>query len=68
MVCNDDTKANVCPANTTYCSCIHVLEVDLNDLVEVILVDEGFTYQTNHPLHLHGQSFALMGIDKVSKF
>lgn len=39
--------------------------MDLNDLIEVIFVDGG-TQQENHPFHLHGYSFAVLGMDKVN--
>lgn len=37
-----------------FCACNHVLQVRLNSTVEIILVDEGFTYDASHPFHLHG--------------
>lgn len=59
-------KEKICPSNTTqYCSCVHVIELNLNDLVELVVVDEGFTFQSNHPMHLHGFRFAVIGIEKV---
>jgi L-ascorbate oxidase len=48
-----------------HCSCIHVLELELNDLVELIVIDEAFTHVSNHPMHLHGHSYAVIGMDKV---
>jgi L-ascorbate oxidase len=66
MICNQTNKDQVCPlSESDYCSCIHVLELELNDLVELIIVDEGFTFQSNHPMHLHGHSFAVIGVNKV---
>jgi L-ascorbate oxidase len=66
MVCNDSTKSAICPDNKAYCSCIYTFQLDLNDLVELVIVDEGFTYQTNHPMHLHGHPFAVIGVEKLN--
>ena len=46
--------------------CIHVLEVNLNDVVELIVFDEAVTFKSNHNVHLHGYSFTVVGMDKVS--
>ena len=29
------------------------------------MVDQGFTFQSNHPMHLHGTSFAVLAINKL---
>ena len=66
MVCNQDSKKEICGNNKTIlCSCIHLLEVDLNDVVELIVFDQAYTFTTNHNVHLHGFSFAVLGMDKV---
>ena len=66
LICNQTNKDTICPPNQSeYCSCIHVLEIGLNELVELVIIDEGFTYQSNHPMHLHGHEFAVIGIEKV---
>lgn len=46
--------------------CIHVLEIDLNDIVELIVYDEAVTFNTNHDVHLHGFDFAVVAMDKVN--
>jgi hypothetical protein len=43
----------------------YILEVDLNDVVEIIVFDQAYTFTTNHNVHFHGFSFAVLGIDKV---
>ena len=64
MICNS-TKAQAClEQNFGFCECVHVLEIDLNDLVEIILID-GSSYFQNHPVHLHGHHFAVLGSDQV---
>jgi hypothetical protein len=49
MICNFVNKSHACPTNKTYCGCIYTLEFELNDVVEFVIVDEGFTFQSNHP-------------------
>lgn len=49
-----------------YCSCIYTLEFNIGDIVEFVIVDEGFTFQSNHPMHLHGMSFAVLDIKKLN--
>ncbi|CRL02097.1 CLUMA_CG015286, isoform A [Clunio marinus] len=48
-----------------FCHCTHVLQVPLNAVVEMILVDEGFTYDANHMFHLHGNYFNVIGMDRL---
>jgi len=64
MFCNENERQLACPGNSSeFCSCIHKYDIKLNDVVELILVD-GMVGE-NHPVHLHGQSFAVLGMDKV---
>lgn len=48
-----------------FCSCNHILQVPLNATIEVILVDEGFRYDANHPFHLHGHDFRVVGMGRI---
>ena len=48
-----------------YCECIYVLSVKLGSVVELIVIDEGYTFAANHPMHLHGQHFRVVGMGKV---
>ena len=48
-----------------FCGCLHTLEISMNDVVELVIVDGG-TQGENHPIHLHGHSFAVLGIEKAS--
>lgn len=52
---------------TEFCKCEHVLQVSLNSIVEIIIVDEGFTYDTNHPFHLHGSAFRVLAVDRIGR-
>lgn len=62
--CNSSTVEN---CKNVFCSCTHVLQVKLNSVVEVIMVDEGFTFDANHPFHLHGHNFRVVAMAKVGK-
>lgn len=48
-----------------FCECTHVLQVPLNASVELILVDEGYRYDANHPFHLHGHSFRVVAMERI---
>ncbi|XP_043509689.1 laccase-2-like isoform X3 [Frieseomelitta varia] len=50
-----------------YCACTHVLQVKLGSVVEIILVDEGFAYDANHPFHLHGYQFRVIAMERIGK-
>ena len=49
-----------------FCECTHRLKVALGDVVEIILIDEGVPYDANHPTHLHGYKYRVIGMDRVS--
>lgn len=49
----------------TFCECTHVLQIPLNSVVEMILIDEGVTYDANHMFHLHGNYFHVVGMDRL---
>lgn len=51
----------------TFCECTHVLQIPLNSVVEMILIDEGVTYDANHMFHLHGHYFHVIGMDRLGK-
>lgn len=48
-----------------FCKCHHVLQVALDSIVEIVIVDEGVTYDTNHPFHLHGSSFRVLAVERL---
>lgn len=50
-----------------FCECTHVLQVPLNSTVEVVLVDEGYKYDANHPFHLHGHDFRVVAMERIQK-
>uniref|UniRef100_A0A8D8P5K9 L-ascorbate oxidase n=1 Tax=Culex pipiens TaxID=7175 RepID=A0A8D8P5K9_CULPI len=48
-----------------FCQCPHVLQIPLNSTVEMVLIDEGFTFDANHPFHLHGHAFRVVGMERL---
>ncbi|GBP81803.1 Laccase-11 [Eumeta japonica] len=64
--CNVSSVSSSCKQD--YCECSHVLSVKLNSVVEVIIVDEGVTFDANHPFHLHGHNFRVVGMRRLSNF
>jgi len=48
-----------------FCHCVHTLKVKKDSLVEVVLIDKGHTYYANHPFHLHGHVFAVLGMERL---
>ncbi|KAL7634546.1 UNVERIFIED_CONTAM: hypothetical protein RMT77_014923 [Armadillidium vulgare] len=61
LYCNSSTVTN---CEEQFCRCTHKLDVKLGSLVEIILVDTG-SLDANHPFHLHGYLFAVLGMEKV---
>ena len=51
----------------TFCECTHVLQIPVKSVVEMILIDEGVTYDANHMFHLHGHYFHVVGMDRLGK-
>ncbi|GAB0094395.1 Multicopper oxidase [Sergentomyia squamirostris] len=65
--CNSSTLTNQgINCKTDFCECTHVLQVPLNAVVEMVLIDEGFTYDANHPFHLHGSGFHVIGMERLA--
>ncbi|XP_071491136.1 uncharacterized protein [Diadema antillarum] len=49
-----------------YCECTHVITVQLGQTVELVLIDEGVTFNSGHPFHMHGYSFQVVGLEKLN--
>lgn len=65
--CNESSlAAQGINCKETFCECTHVLQIPLNSVVEMILIDEGVTYDANHMFHLHGNYFHVVGMDRLS--
>lgn len=72
MFCNSLNFKTACPQNITeyFCTCIHLIEADLNDLIEIVFVDENYTQldlptPVDHPMHIHGHAFAVVAQRRV---
>lgn len=64
--CNETSLANQgVNCKETFCECTHALQVPLNSVVEMVLIDEGVTYDANHMFHLHGNYFHVVGMDRL---
>lgn len=64
--CNESSLAqrNI-DCTVEFCECSHVLQVPLNAVVEMVLVDEGYKYDANHPFHLHGHAFKVVAMERL---
>ncbi|XP_077975451.1 uncharacterized protein LOC120332721 [Styela clava] len=51
-----------------FCMCTYVIDVKVGNLVELVIYDEGRTFDAGHPMHLHGQHFAVMAMKKIGAF
>jgi FtsP/CotA-like multicopper oxidase with cupredoxin domain len=69
LTCNSESEAvKGCGKNgDEFCRCLHTLNVNYGDLVEIIIADGG-SQEENHPIHLHGYSFAVLNVEKVLIF
>ncbi|KFB43437.1 laccase 1 [Anopheles sinensis] len=64
--CNETTVRNRNCRNE-FCECSHVIQIPLHATVEMVMIDEGYTFDANHPFHLHGHAFRVVGMDRVSR-
>ena len=45
--------------------CVHTVKVPRNKLIEMVIFDKGVIGKTSgHPMHLHGQSFAVVAMNR----
>ncbi|XP_052228206.1 uncharacterized protein LOC127842632 [Dreissena polymorpha] len=64
--CNaDNTGSTNC--SEEFCECVHRIQVDLGDTVELVVIDEGVPFNANHPMHLHGHAFHVVGMDRLGE-
>lgn len=64
--CNETSLINQnIDCSVDFCECSHVLQVPLNATVELVLVDEGYKYDANHPFHLHGHGFKVVAMERL---
>uniref|UniRef100_A0A182JMG1 Multicopper oxidase n=1 Tax=Anopheles atroparvus TaxID=41427 RepID=A0A182JMG1_ANOAO len=64
--CNETTVRDR-NCRSEFCECSHVIQIPLHATVEMVMIDEGFTFDANHPFHLHGHAFRVVGMDRVSR-
>ncbi|XP_037083792.1 laccase-1-like isoform X2 [Pollicipes pollicipes] len=62
--CNSSTAGD---CQREYCECTHVLNIPLGAVVELFFIDRGFTYDANHPLHLHGYAFRVVAMERLGR-
>ena len=46
MMCNSLNKDHICEKDK-FSSCLHSYEFDIGDVVEFVIIDEGFTFHSN---------------------
>ncbi|XP_033112326.1 laccase-2-like [Anneissia japonica] len=66
--CSEDTFTKLnknCSAE--FCQCAQTINVTLNEVVELVVVNEGKNFDVSHPMHLHGQYFRVIGFEKLGK-
>ena len=48
---------------------MHTVKVPRNKLIEMVIFDKGVIGKiSGHPMHLHGQSFAVVAMNRYLKF
>ncbi|XP_059153746.1 uncharacterized protein LOC131939461 [Physella acuta] len=63
MLCSEVTKGKNC--SVEYCECLHLLKVQLGQVVEMFLIDQGHIWNASHPTHLHGHGFRVLAMDRL---
>ncbi|XP_046632663.1 laccase-like [Daphnia pulicaria] len=63
VFCNESTVSNCV---NEFCECPYTLEIPLGSLVELIVIDEGVKFDATHPFHLHGSSFRVVAMERVT--
>ncbi len=41
------------------------MQIPYGAVAELIVIEQGFTFNANHPFHLHGYSFRVVGMNRV---
>ncbi|XP_061164932.1 uncharacterized protein LOC133173878 [Saccostrea echinata] len=65
LICDSLNDDHNC--SSEFCKCVHIKKVNLGDVVEFVIVNEGKTFEGNHPMHLHGYSYRVVGMDKLKR-
>ncbi|KAL3872010.1 hypothetical protein ACJMK2_039981 [Sinanodonta woodiana] len=64
VFCNESSVPADCKME--FCECTHRLKVKVGDLVELVVIGEAINGEGNHPMHLHGHQFWILGMKKVN--
>ncbi|CAG9860191.1 unnamed protein product [Phyllotreta striolata] len=64
IFCNDENHQEQNCSNVQ-CQCVHGIKIPLGAVVELIFVDEGYTYDGGHPIHLHGYAFRVISMERL---
>lgn len=60
-MCNAETPFSSRNCNEDFCECLHMYKIPLGSVVDMVLIDEGQHGDENHPIHLHGEYFYVLG-------
>ncbi|KAK3884409.1 hypothetical protein Pcinc_011312 [Petrolisthes cinctipes] len=63
-ICNAENPPPTRNCQEDFCECLHMYHIPLGASVELVLIDEGQYGDENHPIHLHGQHFWVVGQDR----
>jgi len=47
--------------------CVHVVKVKSNQLIEMVIFDKGKNKDSGHPIHLHGQPYAVVAMKRANE-
>ena len=62
--CDEKSLQHLDCKGKDFCQCTHLLQVELGDVVEIVLIDEGYAYDVAHPFHLHGFAFYIVAMER----
>lgn len=62
--CDEESLKDTDCQGEENCACTHLLQVNLGDVVELVLIDEGFAYDVSHPFHIHGHNFYVVSMER----
>ncbi|XP_071839467.1 uncharacterized protein [Apostichopus japonicus] len=64
----DVTQEMIDKCSSEYCSCIHVIKTNINEIIEFVLINEEGGMTSNHAMHLHGYSFRVVAMGNLDDF
>ena len=54
-----------CDPSTDSCSCFHVLQTEVGDIVDLFLINPLSSHVVAHPVHLHGLHYSVLGTGAI---